>query len=124
MAKTPLLHISSDLMLGGAVVAAAEQAGLEHHRALSWARGESLASSLNPGVVLLDLELPGVDFAAVVAGCRSHVLAAYGSHVKVPLFDAARAVGVPVLLTRGQVHARGGEIVSQLAGQVATAGSE
>ena len=118
MADPILLHVSGDLMLGGAVMTAAAGAGFEHRRALSWKGAAGQLDTLPPSLVLLDLELERFDLQSVRHWTGRHLFAGYGSHVRTSLFAAADAAGIGHLFTRGEIHAKGADRLRGLRGLV------
>ena len=118
---TILLHVSGDLMLGSAVKAAADTAGMEHRRALSWAGALQQLAGLPPSAILVDLDLAGFDAAAVreAAAAGGHVVGIYGPHVRTDLFAAAEAAGIEHRFTRGQISGQGAAVVDRLRSHVA-----
>lgn len=103
-------------MLGGPIKAAAERAGFEHRRALSWAGAQSQLAGVAPCVVLVDLDLDGCDLASLADS--PHVVAVYGPHVRTDLFEAAAAAGIENRLTRGQLSGHGEQTLRGLREQL------
>jgi hypothetical protein len=64
--------------------------------------------------VIVDLEFPGLDFERLGELLAEQQLPAigYGSHVKTHLFERAREAGLENLFSRGEIDARGPEILS------------
>ena len=119
MSKPILLHVSGDLMLGSAVKAAADAAGLEQRRALSWAAATQQLAGLPAAVVLVDLDLAGFDGPAIVEATSGHVVGIYGPHVRTDLFAAAEAAGIEHRFTRGQIAGQGEAVLNRLCEDVA-----
>ncbi|MDB4638032.1 hypothetical protein OAF24_03945 [bacterium] len=71
----------------------------------------------HPGAtcILVDLELPGLDFNALenIHDQSKVTIIGYAPHVKTDLFDAARKVGVTRLYSRGQLNRSTSEILSE-----------
>ena len=63
--------------------------------------------------LIVDLELPGLDFVRLGEILTANQIPAlgYGSHVKTHLFEAAREAGIENLFSRGEIDARGAEIL-------------
>ena len=107
-----LLHVSSDLMLGGAVKSAAEAAGFVHVRALSWTAAQAKRDIATPTLILVDLELDGFSPPSPES-VQPHLIAGYFAHVRTGLANAARAAGWTNIFTRGQIHGQGvGQLVA------------
>jgi hypothetical protein len=66
--------------------------------------------------LIVDLELPGLDFVRLGEILIENQLPAlaYGSHVKTHLFEAAREAGIEHRFSRGEIDARGVEILKSL----------
>lgn len=64
--------------------------------------------------LIVDLEFPGLDFERLGEILTEQQLPAlgYGSHVKTHLFEAAQEAGIEHLFSRGEIDARGVEILS------------
>ncbi len=100
------LLLSTDLMFARRFRSVAQAAGLESRTMLSAA--QALAAIAQGGVQALcvDLELPKLDIAALVAEARGAAaglpIVAYGPHVHEQRLAAARAAGCQPVLSRGQ----------------------
>src|SRR5262245_6252485 len=107
MADAPYgLVLSDDLIDASKVTAAARAAGLAVTQARSVEALLKLAGERAPAVVVLDLQHPGLDVAAVVGKLRELFPAprvvAYGSHVQAAALKAARQAGCDAALPRSQ----------------------
>jgi len=79
-------------------------------------RLDQLGSSETIRGLIVDLELPGLEFKRLgeVLAERQVSAIGYGSHVKTHLFDAAREAGMEHLYSRGEIDARGTEILKDI----------
>ena len=98
--------ISGDLIFASRVRAAAESAGLSFELAMH----PPGAPEGNPVTcVVLDLSTRSGLTDELMAACQTHCpgarVIAYGPHVQVGRLQAARAAGIPTVLTRGQFDA-------------------
>ena len=97
-----VVFLSGDLMFASRVKAAAESAGYTFHF------GGSLPAEQAESIrfVILDLATRSGLTSTIVGQCADRCpdakLIAYGPHVQVPKLTAARAAGIPIVLTRGQ----------------------
>ncbi len=99
--KEPVVvFLSGDLMFASRVRAAADAAGVAFQIAGALPRRENI------GWVIVDLSTRSsvVDslMAEVRSVCPDARVMAYGPHVQVARLDAAKAAGIPVVITRGQ----------------------
>jgi hypothetical protein len=94
--------LSGDLMFASRVKAAAESAGCKFH--FGGSLPEEHAAAIR--FVILDLATRSVLTSSIVGQCADRCpdakLIAYGPHVQVPKLTAAKAAGIPIVLTRGQ----------------------
>lgn len=124
-----IVHLSNDLMLVGRLSAMARGREVAYR---AFANSNKLLGSLAPEssqaeqvtsqpsstrlasdgkeplLVLVDLQLPGIDFRSFVTELRAHSpqfqVVAYAQHVMTGLLDEARAVADVRVWTRGQFH--------------------
>ena len=103
------LLLSDDLLFGSRVTATARAHGLTVVTARTPARLLELAAADVPAAVVLDLQHPGLDLAAVVAALAALPapprLVGYGSHVDADALKQARRLGV-LAMPRSQFAAR------------------
>src|SRR4051812_1475569 len=102
-------YLTSDLMFSSRVVAQAERS--RHSVVMAAAPTmliERLALGHEPGVVIIDLSLPGLDVADVVARVRAaspeSKIIAYGPHVYAELLAAAQAAGCDAVMSNGEFN--------------------
>src|SRR5687768_909616 len=107
-AAQPVLLLSRDLLIGSQVLGAARGLGIDARQVNGPA--ELAAMETRPRLVLIDLSLPGLAVAEVVAGLREldapPRIVAFGPHVHAGLLSAAREAGCDEVLTRGQFTAQ------------------
>jgi CheY-like chemotaxis protein len=121
----PVLAIVSDLIFRSKIDAAARRAGVPLRIAKSVEQLDRHLGNATPAVVLMDLEMEGLDTAAMLGRLRASPAAAnvpvigFAGHTNVEVIRAARADGVQVmarsafvseldaLLDRIAAHARG-----------------
>ncbi len=100
-----VLFFSGDLIFASRVRGAAEMAGCEFKLAGRWPE----PTPPHVRAAVLDLATKSKSIDAIVEAWRTHApdspLIAYGPHVQVEALRAARAAGVPTVLTRGQFDA-------------------
>lgn len=111
-----LYHLARDLMLVARVSASARHAGRRYQ---SFPSAEALIAALckddgsgvdgmnsGPFRILVDLQLPGLVPEELIAGIRGTgapcEVVAYAQHVFTDLLEAAKAAGIPKVMTRGQ----------------------
>lgn len=99
------LLVTSDLFFSSQIEGIARAAGVTLRIASDLPDpGEELGEEL----LILDLELPTLDFDELARLVQTHELrtVGYGSHVKTHLFDAAKQSGIEHLVSRGQLRDR------------------
>ena len=106
MAATVVL--SSDLMIASQISGAAARHGAEVRTVSS---AEQLLDETDTARVILDLSLPGLDVAGIVARLRAAAapppqIIAFGPHVHEAKLAAAREAGCDEVLSRGGLHSR------------------
>lgn len=115
------LFLSTDLMFGSKVSAAATRAGTALATAMSVPAMLEKAAQTAPRLAILDLTAAGLDLSAVVPQLRAAApgatILAYGPHVQEALLAAAQAAGCDLVLTRGQWNAQMGDLLTQYAGE-------
>lgn len=116
----PAVILSTDLMLGSQLSGAAARTGVSVQ---SCGSAEKLLERIAPGdtaLVILDLGLPGLDVAALVAAIRQRSatakIIAFGPHVHKERLAAAAAAGCDRVMSRGQFHATMDELLLEHAG--------
>lgn len=109
--------LSSDLMCSSRVAGAAQQCGLSATTALSVA---ALDDRLVEGtrLVLIDLSTRGVVPGELVPKIRTSLrvrprIVAFGPHVHGELLEEAETSGCDLVLSRGEFHARLGDVLMQ-----------
>jgi DNA-binding NarL/FixJ family response regulator len=111
------LVLSDDLIFVSRIAATAQAAGLVVRQARTPAELVGLAKKDPPGGVLLDLQNPGLELAALLAELRAACpvmprVTGYGSHVEAELLRSAREAGCDLVLPRSK-------FVRELDGQIA-----
>jgi CheY-like chemotaxis protein len=101
------LVLSDDLIFVSRITESARAAGLSVRQARTAGELISLARREAPGGVILDLQNPGLDLAALLADLRIACpvmprITAYGSHVETELLRTAREAGCDRVLPRSQ----------------------
>jgi CheY-like chemotaxis protein len=113
----PGLVLCDDLIFFSRISGAARAAGLVVRQAKSAGDLVALAKQHAPGGVILDLQNPGLDLAALLAELKEACPAmprviAYGSHVEAEVLRAARQAGCDRVMPRSQ-------FAKELEGQIA-----
>ena len=121
----PVLVVISDLLFRSKIDDAARRAGVPLRIAKSAEQLDRHLASATPAVMLIDLEMEGLDTAAMLARLRAVPAAAtvpvigFAGHTNVAVIHAARADGVqvmarsafvaalPAMMERIAAHARG-----------------
>ena len=99
----PVLVVISDLLFRSKIDDAARRAGVPLRVAKSVEQLERHIASATPAVVLMDLEMEGLDGPAMLARLRATPAAAnvpvigFAGHTNVEVIHAARADGVQVM---------------------------
>jgi DNA-binding NarL/FixJ family response regulator len=102
-----IVFVGTDLMFSSQLLGAAGQLGQKLAIA---AHAADAAAKLAPDtkLVIVDLTLPGLDLAAMVAATRATApaakIVAFGPHVDEAALAAAGAAGADLVLSRGQFH--------------------
>ena len=108
------LLLSQDLFFGSRITGAAQQLGLQIDLSSSVPQTLETIRSGGYRAVLVDLSLPGLSVAELMAGLpeehRPRVVA-FGSHVHTALLEQAQSAGCDEVLSRGQLSARLPEIL-------------
>jgi DNA-binding NarL/FixJ family response regulator len=112
------LVLSDDLVFVSRIAATAQAAGLAVRQARSPAELLALAAKNPPPGVILDLQNPGLDLAALLTELRIVCpvmprVTGYGSHVEAELLRSAREAGCDLVLPRSK-------FVKELDSQIAT----
>lgn len=105
-----IVLLSGDLMVISHVAGAARQGGFELQTASSAAQAEELCRGTAPAVLLVDLAVPSLDVAALLASVRASGTAtkviAFGPHVHEERLAVARAAGCDCVVSRGEFFRR------------------
>jgi CheY-like chemotaxis protein len=117
----PSFLLSNDLTFPSQVTGLARQLGLELELAMNVPALLNKASAGDVKAVILDLTTAGLDPADLVPRLRAlpqppKAILAFGPHVQEVRLDAARQAGCDLVLTRGQFHARMGDVLGQYLG--------
>lgn len=110
MDRKAVWHIASDLMMVSNVKTAAQQQQLEYVAIPSLQRLPSATLPVNVAVVLVDLQLPGLDFDRLktvlgsAAGDSPPLVCLYAQHVDETALARGAELGIGHVMTRGQVH--------------------
>jgi CheY-like chemotaxis protein len=110
------LYVTKDLFFASRITAAARGMGAAMHVVPSIEELAAAPVDADCSLVLLDLDTPGVDLAAVVAEARRRgesglPVIAFGSHVHEARLEAARQAACDLVLTRGQFDRQATEIL-------------
>src|SRR5690242_17766779 len=110
--------LSSDLTFPSQVTGAAQQLGLQLELAMSVPALLDKAAAAQAKTVILDLSTGGLNPADVVSKLRAlpqppQAIVAFGPHVQEERLEAARQAGCDLVLTRGQFHARMGDVLRE-----------
>lgn len=105
------LLLTADLGCSSKSSGAAARAGVELNVAMSAAALLEKAAARPADVVMLDLTMPGVALADLVAQLKAlpvpaGAVIAFGPHVHEGKLAAAAAAGCDLVVTRGQFHAQ------------------
>jgi CheY-like chemotaxis protein len=103
----PALYLTKDLFFASRVTATARSLGAELQVVGSVEELLQKAAEQPVSLMLLDLDSPGADAAALIAGLRAQAtdpppVIAFGSHIHEARLAAARQAGCNQVLTRGQ----------------------
>ncbi len=101
------LVLTDDLIFFSRIAGAARAAGRVVRQAKTAAELLALARQHPPGGVILDLQNPGLDLPALLAGLKAACpvvprAVAYGSHVEAAALRAAREAGCDRVLPRSK----------------------
>jgi CheY-like chemotaxis protein len=99
------LLLSDDLLFTSRITGTARSLGLEMKSARAAAELLALVKTQTPACVLIDLQNPGLDIAALVLHLKAagHIyLVGYGSHVDTATLKAAREAGCDLVLPRSK----------------------
>lgn len=99
------LVLCADLLFSSNLHNAVRQVGLQSRTALTGDQALILLAQQPFRWVIVDLEMPGVDLAALHHATQQHSgcqVIAFGPHVHEGLFKQARQAGITNILTRGQ----------------------
>ena len=100
--------VCGDLFFGTQLTGVVRDAGFEPVPELSLARAQGHFGDSSVIGVVIDLETPGLDIAALMSGLPAvdkPRVVAFGPHVHERLLNAARDAGCDAVLTRGQITA-------------------
>ena len=104
MPSTGLL-LSDDLLFISRIAGTARALGVDIKSARNMTELLALAAASAPACVLLDLQNPGLDIAAIVQALKSTskaTIVGYGSHVDTATLKAARDAGCDIVLPRSK----------------------
>ena len=111
------LLLSQDLFFGSRITGATQPLGLQIDLSSSVPQALEKIRSGEYRAVLVDLSLPGLSIAELMAGLpketRPRVLA-FGAHVHTALLEQAQAAGCDEVLSRGQLSAKLPEILRRV----------
>src|SRR5262245_22936551 len=99
------LLLSDDLLFKSRIIGTAKSLGLEIAAVSDSAALLARAQAYTPACVLIDVQNPGLDIAAVTRDLKAAgkpCLVAYGSHVDAARLNAAREAGCDVVLPRSR----------------------
>lgn len=114
------LLLTSDLACGAKFTAAGQRVGCQAQTAASPAALLERMAQARPGLVAIDLNLPGLVPGELVASLRAApapptTILAFGPHVHEARLAAAAAAGCDPVLARGQFFARLDELLAPYA---------
>ena len=112
--------LSTDLMFGSTVSGFANAAGASFLNPASTGALPSGAEENSERLVLIDLETPGLNIAALPEILDTQTLEsaiAYGPHVHTERLALAERVGIGTVMSRGQFHNRVGALIAAWAGK-------
>lgn len=113
-----IVHFGSDLMMASALGGAARVAGVSFRSLTTLEKlADLLAGGDPPSMVVIDLQTTGFDLkrCAELFGGRfadATTVIWFAQHVYDDLLEAARQTGIGQTMTRGQLHARAGNLVA------------
>ena len=114
-----ILLLASDLMTASKFAASAQRVSRDADFTMSVEALLERAAATPPTGVILDLSVPDLDLAPLIAQLRSGpkppTIIAFAPHVHAALLDAARAAGCDQVLTRGDFHRRMDEVLETFA---------
>ncbi|TWU25521.1 hypothetical protein [Bythopirellula polymerisocia] len=102
----PIVLVSRDLMLSSKLEGVARSLGQTLKSVGSGAA--ALGNAEERQVIVVDLELPGLDIAALVKGIKNRTqqpdkVIAYAPHVRTEKLAAAKEAGCDLVVSRGQI---------------------
>jgi DNA-binding response OmpR family regulator len=104
-----ILLLTGDLACSSQVAAAGTRAGINVEVAMSPARLLERAAETAPRMVILDLNMPGLECREIVPQLKGlaipPTIIAFGPHVHEARLATARAAGCDQVLARGQFYA-------------------
>lgn len=108
--STPsVLILTSDLFFSTRLSSAAMSAGHAVQTIMSASDAMNHAASGEFSIIVVDLEMPGLDLRKLVQQTKSTSttsVLAFGPHVREDLFENARAAGCDEVLARGAIEGR------------------
>lgn len=115
-----ILFVTKDLLFSSQIVGQAKARGMAIELALGADELVRKLSTEGGDVVVLDLAMPEIDPVELVARLNTtpnppRAILAFGPHVHEARLQAARAAGCDRVLTRGQFHAHGVELLASYA---------
>lgn len=108
-----MLLVSGDLLLGTTVNRHGQAAGYEVVRCLSNAKAMLHLAEQKFQLVVVELGMDGLDFAAVVQQSQPAQVLGFAGHVQTEQIARAQAAGMTVL-TNGQIHSQGEAVFRKL----------
>ncbi len=115
-----VLLLSADLMISSQLTGPAQQQGIPLQTVSTTDAVVERCSEESVALVVLDLGMPGLDFAALIESLRScakqpGAIVAFGPHVHENKLAAAREAGCDEVFSRGQFFSAAGEIFARYA---------
>ena len=117
-ATQSVILVASDLMLSSSVSGYASAAGVTFRNVASITDAVAEINACERCLLLLDVGLPGLDFASIAENISSTVrqhAVAYGPHVHTEKLDAARNAGIATVMSRGQFSAQIQQMIAEFA---------
>ncbi len=113
--SSQVLFLSPDLMFSSRVTSTVKQLGGDCRVAPTLGRALDLMDSEPICLVVVDLESPGVEIAAIAeeAGKKEIPVVAYASHVREQLLESARNAGAAEVHPRSRFSSRMAAILGQ-----------
>ena len=113
-----VVFITSDLMMASNANAHAKQQGVKICQVSSVEQGLKIVKEDRPHLLMVDLQCPGLDIAALgaslskLADSITPLTIGFAQHVETDKLQAGRDAGFDQVLTRGQMNSQVAQIIA------------